>query len=66
MRCKRVFQSQDFFTTMTTELDRSRLQLFQLGEKFTELDNWQEERLTEVTTQLYQDMEMKEETLKKL
>jgi hypothetical protein len=51
---------------MREELDRSRLQLLQLGEKFTQLDNWQEERFTKVTAQLYQDLEVKEEALKKL
>jgi hypothetical protein len=38
----------------------------QLGEKFTELDNWQEERFTKVTAQLYQDLAVKEEALKEL
>jgi len=37
-----------------------------LGEKFTQLDNWQEDKFTEVITQLYQDLEMKEQALKKL
>jgi hypothetical protein len=37
-----------------------------LGEKFIELDNWQEERFNEVTAHLYHDLEPKEEALKKL
>jgi hypothetical protein len=35
-----------------------------LGEKFIELDNWQEERFTKVTAHLYQDLVVKEEALK--
>jgi hypothetical protein len=50
---KELSKHQDSFTTMREELDRSILQLLQLEEKFTQLDNWQEERFTEVTTQLY-------------
>jgi hypothetical protein len=38
----------------------------QLGEKFIELDDWQEERFREVTSHLYHDLEVKEEALKKL
>jgi hypothetical protein len=52
--------------TMREELDKSILQLLQLGDKFIELDNWQEERFIEVTSHLYQDLEVKEEALKKL
>jgi hypothetical protein len=37
-----------------------------IGEKFTQLDNWQEERFTKVTAQLYWDLVAKEEALKKL
>jgi hypothetical protein len=51
---------------MREELDKSRLQLLQLEEKFTQLDNWKEERFTKVTAQLYQDLVVKEEALKKL
>jgi len=50
---------------MRVELDRS-IQCLQLGDKFIELDNWQEERFTEVTAQLYLDLEMKEEALKEI
>jgi hypothetical protein len=51
---------------MREELDKSKLQLLQLGEKFIKLDNWQEERFTEVISHLYQDLVAKEEALKKL
>jgi hypothetical protein len=44
----------------------SILYLLQLGEKFIELDNWQEERFIEVTSHLYHDLVVKEEALKKL
>jgi uncharacterized protein YPO0396 len=63
---KELSKCQDSFTTMREELDKSILQLLQLGEKFIELDNWQEERFTEVTAHLYHDLEVKEEALKKL
>jgi hypothetical protein len=51
---------------MREELNKSILYLLQLGEKFIELDNWQEERFTEVTTHLYHELVAKEETLKNL
>jgi hypothetical protein len=51
---------------MWEELDRSRLYLLQLGEKFTLLENWQDERFTEVIAQLYQDLIAQEEALKKI
>jgi hypothetical protein len=46
---KELAKRQDSFTAMREELDRSILHLLQLGKKFIELDNWQEERFTEVT-----------------
>jgi hypothetical protein len=63
---KELSKRQDSFTTMREKLDRSSLQLLQLGEKFIELDNWQEERFTKITAHLYQDLVAKEEALKKL
>jgi hypothetical protein len=62
---KEFSKRQYSFTTMRVELDRS-IQCLQLGDKFIELDNWQEERFTEVTAQLYLDLEMKEEALKEI
>jgi hypothetical protein len=50
---KELSKRQDSFTTMREELDRSILYLLQLGEKFIELDNWKEERFTEVIAHLY-------------
>ena len=35
-----------------------------MGEKFIELDNWQEERFTKFIAQLYKDLVVKEEALK--
>jgi predicted nucleic acid-binding Zn-ribbon protein len=49
---KEISKCQDSFTSMREELDKSRFQLLQLGEKFIELDNWQEERFIEVTAHL--------------
>jgi hypothetical protein len=37
-----------------------------LGEKFIEMDNWKEERFTEVTSHIYHVLEVKEDALKKL
>jgi hypothetical protein len=37
-----------------------------LEEKLTQLDNWQEDRFIEMTTQLYQDFTTKEEAMEKL
>jgi hypothetical protein len=54
------------FTTMREELDKHTLQHLQLEDKFTQVDNWQEERFTEVIAQMYQDFIGNEEALKKL
>jgi hypothetical protein len=51
---------------MRVELGRRKLKLLQLGEKFTQLDNWKDERFIEVFVQLYQDLVAKEEALKKI
>ena len=51
---------------MREKLDRRKLHLLQLGEKFIALDNWQEDRFIEVTTHLYHDLVVKEEAFKKL
>jgi hypothetical protein len=57
---------QDSFTAMREKLDKRRLQLLQLGEKFIELDNFQEDRFTKVTAHLYHDLVAKEEALKNI
>jgi hypothetical protein len=62
---KEFSKRQYSFTSMMVELDRN-IQCLQLGDKFIEMDNWQEERFTEVTAQLYLDLEMKEEALKEI
>jgi hypothetical protein len=63
---KELAKCQDSFIVMRVESYKSRLHLLQLGEKFIELDNWQDERFNEVIALLYHDLTMKEEALKEL
>jgi hypothetical protein len=46
--------------------DKHRVQLVHLGEKVIQLDRWQEDRLTQMMTQLQQELAEKEEALAKL
>lgn len=50
---------------MREKLDKSRLQLLQLGEKLTQLDSWHDDRIKQMLTQLHQLAE-KEKALGKL
>jgi hypothetical protein len=46
--------------------DKNRVQLVQLGEKVIQLDNWQEERFTQMMAQVAPRIGKKEEALAKL
>jgi hypothetical protein len=63
---KKFEEFQDSLTTVRTDWDKHRAQLVYLGEKVIQMDNWQEDRFTQMMTQLQQDLEEKEKALERL
>jgi chromosome segregation ATPase len=63
---KKFKEGQDSLIAVRTDWDKHRAQLVYLGEKVIQMDNWKEDRFTQMMTQLQQDLEEKEKALERL
>jgi hypothetical protein len=57
---KQIVEHQDSLTTVMENWDKHRVHLAQLGEKVIQLDNWKEDRLTQMMVQLQKESVEKE------